>query len=839
MKIKILLASFFLAVSFSMQSQEQLFPDYQQMIDEGTFTVQEIVDAGEAYFENKDKGRGSGYKQFQRWAYMSLRLMNENGYLPTLSENLQELQRYNAYLNETSNNKKQLNDNWQELGPTVLNVTTSWSGGVGRVTGIAVDETNTDHLILGANTGGIWRSNDDGQSWEVLTDNLANIDVYSVAIDPSDSDTYFFGSRSGLIFKSIDAGGTWNELGDVGNSIVNKILINPDNTDIIFVTSQNDGVFRSIDAGANWTNVVPSDAFGFDVEFSADDTSIVFASGLETHRSTDGGATFTQLSVPATDTAAVMIGIAQSNPDVIYLVRGNGDFRGLYKSEDGGDTFTELNHTGRNYFNSDINGVGGGGQAPRDMDIVVNPNNEDEVHIAGVNQWRSMDGGVNFEISAHWFIPQQEANDIGYTHADVDFLKFVGNALYAGTDGGIFRATNSSAAISTTYFENLTNGIGIRQFTLIDVAQSIDNVTVAGGSQDNGSSVYRENTNDFVDYIGADGGGNVVRRTNPNDIFGVTQNAGFIGRTTTAGNNLVSLNTPPGSGPFVTQMDQDPENTNIYIGFNRVYRSANSGNSWAAISQPFPAAITDFQVADSNNQIIYAASGSRVYRTEDGGATDWSFSSPSSNSINSIAVNPTDPNMVAVASTSSQKVYITIDGGENWEAKRLNLPNFSALSIEWDNNNKNGLYLGMNYGVYYIDDDLTEWETYSNNLPNVRANDLVINNETNMLYVATYGRGLWFSPLVKDGVLGVNDFVVEDFFTLSPNPANTEVSLRFQQPLETDIRVFDVTGKLMIYDKDVTVEGSYNLNISQLQSGIYFIRVNTGEGTATKKLIKN
>jgi len=838
MKIKLFFFSLLFAAAFSVQAQDQLFPEYKQMIAEGTHSVQEVIAAGEAYFENRDKGRGSGYKQFKRWEYMSLRLMNEDGYLPTLDENLQELQRYNAYLNETADSRQRLNDNWQELGPSVLNVTTSWSGGVGRITGIAVDLTNTDHLIMGANTGGIWRSIDDGQSWEVLTDDLANIDVYSVAIDPSDSDTYFFGSTNGLIFKSTDAGATWSELGDVGASIVNKILIDPGNTDIIFATSQNDGIFRSTDAGTTWTNVIPSEDFGFDVEFSANDTSIVFASGLETYRSTDGGATFTQLNIPATDTAAEMIGISQSNPDVIYVVRGNGDFRGLFKSENGGDTFVELVHPGRNFFNASLTGTGTGGQAPRDMDVVVNPNNEDEVHIAGVNQWRSMDGGVNFEISAHWFIPEQQSNNIGYSHADIDFLMFVGDALYAATDGGIFRAPDSSAPISTSYFEDLTNDIGIRQHYLIDAAQSSDNVTVAGGSQDNGSSVYRENTNDWVDYIGADGGGTVVRRTNPNQIFGTTQ-FGNIFRTTTAGENLFGVNTPPGQGPFVTQMDQDPEDTSIYIGYNRIYRSPNSGGTWTGISQVFSEDVTDFQVAGSDNQVIYAAVGTRVFKTEDGGATSWSFSSPGAGFITSIAVNPVDSDMVAVTGTSNQKVFVTTDGGETWEGRRLNLPNFAALSVEWDNNGKNGLYLGMNYGVYYIDSNLDEWETYSNNLPNVRVNDLVINNETDMLYAGTYGRGLWVSPLVEDGVLGTSDFAKEDFFSISPNPANTQVSLRFEQPIETDIRVFDVTGKLMMYNKDVTVGRNYNLDISQLQSGIYFIRVNTGAGTATEKLIKN
>lgn len=835
MKIKNLLFSLAFVVFASVNAQ---ITDYQQMINEGTFSVQEIIDAGEAYFENRDKGKGSGYKQFKRWEYMALRLMDENGYLPSLDQNLDELARFNAYLNETSDSRQVLNDNWQELGPTVFNNTSSWSAGVGRVTGVAVDETNTDHIIIGANTGGIWKTTDGGQNWTVLTDNLANIDVYSVVIDPTDSDTYFFGSTSGLIFKSIDAGATWNELADVGSSIVNKILIDPGNTDRIFVTSQNDGIFRSIDGGLTFVNAIPTEDLGFDVEFKPGDTSTVFASGLETYRSIDGGLTFTQLNIPATDTAAEMIGMSIADPETVYVVRGNGDFRGLFKSTDGGDTFTELNHAGRNYFNASLNGTGTGGQAPRDMDVVVNPTNADEVHIAGVNAWRSLDGGVSFEISGHWFIPEQTPNNIGYCHADVDFMQFFDGVLYMGTDGGVFKAENPSAAISTSYYEDLTNGIGITQFYLIDAAQSSSNPTVSGGTQDNGSFVYRENTSDIVNYMGADGGGTIVRRNNPNQIFGTTQ-FGNVYRTTNAGNSAFFVGGPSGSGPFVTQMDQDPSTNDIYIGYNRVHRSSNSGASWTAISQVFPDDVTDFQVAESNNQVIYAAAGPRVYKTTDGGATNWELLPLPGGQVRSIAVHPTNPNLVAVAASGSQKVYVSSNGGASWQGRLLNLPNFSALSITWDNNNKNGLYLGMNYGVYYIDDELTEWETYSNNLPNVRVNDLVINNETDMLYAGTYGRGLWVSPLVEDGVLGVETFAENNYFNISPNPANTQITITLEQPLETDIRIFDVTGKLMIFNENVTIERSHVIDVSSLNSGVYFVRINSSEGIATKKLIKN
>ena len=232
MKNTLLLLFALVAGIANMHSQE-----YLTMIEEGTFSVQEIIDNAEAYFVDKDKGRGSGYKQFKRWEHMANRLKSEDGYLRTFTEDLAELERHNAYLNENFQNG-QLSGNWQEMGPTSWSATgvMGWNPGVGRLTGISIDRTNSDHIIVGANTGGVWRSIDGGQNWTSLNDDFTNLYVYSVEIDPSDSDTYFFGSSSGLIFKSTDSGGTWNQISDLNNSNINKILIHPTDSDIMFAS---------------------------------------------------------------------------------------------------------------------------------------------------------------------------------------------------------------------------------------------------------------------------------------------------------------------------------------------------------------------------------------------------------------------------------------------------------------------------------------------------------------------------------------------------------------------------------------------------------------------------
>ena len=828
MKKKILLSIIVLFVFAPLSFSQQ----YLEMIDDGTYPVQEIIQSAEAYFEGRDKGRGSGYKQFKRWEYNALRMVKEDGYLPTVSENLAEFERYNAYLNQTAGNRQPLNDNWVELGPTDWNATTSWNPGVGRITGIAIDPANNDIMIVGANTGGVWKTTDGGQTWTPLNDFFSNLNVYAVTIDPFDSDVYYSGSSSGIIFKSTDAGATWNMIADMSNSLINKIVIHPSNPQLMFACSQNAGIYRSTDGGANWSNT-GLDSNAYDVEFKPGDPNTVYASGLGFNKSTDGGLTFS--AVGGFNNGPKMIGVSPDDPERVYVVEADsGTFDAFYVSNDSGSTFTELDHAGLNYFGYSTAGLDNSGQAPRDMDIAVNPNNADEVHIAGILNWRSLDGGVSFTCTADW-IPNAAANaNIGYHHADVDILLFNGSDLYVGSDGGIFVA-DDTANLNADYFTDLTAGMGIRQWYRIGVSQTSD-VVVTGGSQDNGSSFYTAD-NGWIDWLGADGMEGFVDKDNSNIMYGTSQ-FGQMYRTEDAANTVININEPgPGSGEWVTPFEQDPVDGNtIYVGYNRVYKSVTKGASWSPISQVFPGDLDELKIAPSNNQVMYATNAGVLYRTEDGGATDWTQMLSPGGTINYIAIHPEDPYRIAVATSNSGKVYVSTDGGASWENYLLNLPNFSALCVQWQNNGGNGLYVGMNYGIYYIDDTLTEWQPYNTNLPNVIINELEINYEDGLIYAATYGRGLWASPMADPIILGRNDIVNDKSAYVYPNPAGNEVHIFTGTNEPATVRIFDISGKLTHNMKEV--ESKQAIDVSGLLPGVYFVRIQTAVGSATKKFIK-
>ena len=968
--------------------------EYKRMIAKGTYTVQEIRAAAEAHFAVVGKQRGKGYKPYKRWEYQALRNCDENGRLKAPEFYFNELEIYNSYLNQRNQNFRSADNvgNWEELGPAYWNQTSSWNPGVGRISSIAIDKTNTNHIIVGGETGGVWKTLDNGTSWTVLTDNLSNLNVFSLAIDPTNSSTYYWGSSNGNLFKSTDGGATWNLFSDTGNGDINKILIDPVTPNKMYCTVEGGGIFKSVNAGLNWTIIHPTATNGYDIEFKPGDTNTIYATGNAFYKSTNGGLSFDPLgnnlgnwsqqyvngtnnwivsnsnqnnsvvartglnlglfykgdySGPITklvtnslnltgasspklkfsftkvswsgdidelrvfyktsvggawiqlaqyngevanwsditlnlpnptsdyyiafegksnygygvtlddisvedpslgvvftegfetttdqfSTGPKMIGVSLAEPSRVYVLEAaNGIFGGFHRSDDNGATFSKLDHTDKNYFGYSSFADDTSGQAPRDMDIVVNPTNANEVHIAGVLTWMSTDAGVNFTITSQWVPENAAAQNIGYSHCDMAIMEYVNDKLYVGSDGGISIANNPTI-VNSNYFTDITEGLGIRQFYKLGISQT-NPVIMSGGSQDNGTSVYRSN-GIWYDWLGADGMETFIDKNNSNILYGTSQYGGLY-KSINTGTSYIGINSPEDkSGDWVTPFEQDPLLANtIYTGYDKVYKSSNGGSTWVSISQGFGENLNHLKIAPSSNLVMYASFGNSLYKTINGGTTNWTQLSGFSGSINSIAIHPTNPNKVAIATTSDQKVYVSNNGGITWISYLYDLPDFSAQALVWENNGRDGLYLGMNYGVYYIDNEFnTIWQSFSNNLPNVIISELEINYADNKLYAATYGRGLWRTGLF-DPSLSTGEFELSEV-KMFPNPASKEVNL-LSNTDTVSIRVYDNSGKLVYFSTNVNLQTNYKIDTSTFSTGIYFVRINSKIGVATKKLI--
>jgi hypothetical protein len=308
--------------------------------------------------------------------------------------------------------------------------------------------------------------------------------IYSLAIDPLNQNIVYAGTgNSGnQMIRSTDAGATWSLLGSGPTGTIRKILIHPTSTNIVFVCASN-GIFRSVNSGTSWTQV--QNVTKEDIEFKPGNTSIMYASGSsQVVKSVDGGLTWSVLGATEgiTSTGRTLIAVTPANPDYLYVVQASGSLFGqLYKSTNSGVSFVTTvtgNPTnGTNYFGYETNGTGSTGQATHDMALCVSPTNANEVHMAGIICWKSLDGGLSFTATTAWSLP----NATGYNHADVHGLDFVNSNMYSLSDGGIYKSVNNADD-----WTDLSTGIGIRQFYRIASSPTNSNV-VTGGAQDNGS----------------------------------------------------------------------------------------------------------------------------------------------------------------------------------------------------------------------------------------------------------------------------------------------------------------------------------------------------------------
>ncbi|MBO6515593.1 MAG: T9SS type A sorting domain-containing protein [Bacteroidia bacterium] len=812
---------------------------YHDMIQNGGYTLHAIQDSAEAYFTTHPKGKGSGYMDWKRWEYNALHSVMEDGKVPDAHFYSQELDRYNAQLNQASKTEDEnFPGNWRSLGPTETKGVQTFDPGIGRLTSIAIDPNNEKHILVGSQTGGVWKSTDGGKNWVSLSDFLVNLRVYSLTIDPFDPDIYYWGINHGSVFKSIDAGKTWKEIEFDGRGNIHQISANPIKKGELMLTDTYAGVFRSTDHGETWHNVLSGKCY--DIERHRTDTSIVYASGDSIWKSTDGGRNFSSLDFNHSNNQPKMIAVSRAAPKNLYVIQCNGKrMEGIYLSRNGGSSFLKMSKSGENLLGYSMQGTGSLGQAPRNMEIAVSDNDSNEVYVGGINIWRSLDGAKTFSIVSHHSYTNSFPN-LAYTHADIEVLLYDNSGrLWVGSDGGLYRMdTPSSLTIGKNSFVNLSNGLGIQQIYRLGISQS-DPCIVSVGSQDNGSAVFKEGT--WFHYHGGDGTETVVIDNKRHTLFASSQNGSFVysedGRTSKP---VTGLYSKFGSGKWVTAFEKDPTDTNtLYAGYDYVYRSTDFGKTFEPISQKFHP--SHIKVAPTGSDTIYAASAYFLYRTTDGGKTEWDrllYGNLTRFEINSISVHPKNANWVALAVAGSTKFLITKDGGKNWTEWKENLPAFQSLTTVWNNDSLETIYLGLEVGVYYRNKNMTQWEPFNKGLPNVKVNELEINQVTNEIYAATYGRGVWVSPLSNSGVSGIEALNLNTNIVVSPNPValGTPLNVSIDLTGVHEVFIFDMLGRAKY--RNTQVRGtSCLIPTNNLQQGMYVIRIKTDHGMVTRKVV--
>lgn len=696
-------------------------------------TIDEMVTSFDAYWTKHDKNKkGSGYKPFMRWEYYWRNNVHPNGTLITPSET------WNAWKSKKNAKKSKTNalsakvTNWQPVGPFSHTITGSWSAGQGRVNVIYVDPNNSSVIYVGTPAGGIWKSTNAGVNWTPLSDELPQIGVSGIVTDPTNSNTIYIATGdkdagdtySIGVLKSTDGGATWNTTGlSFANTSTRAadIFIHPTNPSILWVATSA-GVYKTSNAGVSWTNVLSGNIK--DIKLKPGDPNTVYAvTTTSFYKSTDGGTTFTAVTsgLPASS-GRLAIDVTPANSAYVYVLSattGNG-FQGLYRSTNSGTSFTKT-AANTDIFEST--------QAWYDMALGVSRTNAEVVFTGCLNVWKSTNGGTSFTKVNSWSSPTSAT----YTHADIHFLRYYGDKLYCGSDGGIYVSSNNG-----TSFSSLTTGLQIGQFYKIAVSkQSSGNMV--GGLQDNGGYAY--SSSQWKNYYGADGMDTGVDPNNSSKYYGFIQSGSNLYVTTNGGNSLTSTITGPASGNWVTPLAINAAG-DVFGGYTKVYKL--NGTSWIGSTTTFASNVENVIVDPSNDNIMYVSDAAKLYKSTDKGV-NFTLVYTFPTTVKDIRVHSSNGSIIyAITQGTAGLVYKSTDSGATFNSINTGLPSIGKnVIVHQANNPLNPLYVGTSLGVYYRDDSLSAWEPFDTNLPNVPVTDLEINYVDNNITAATYGRGVW------------------------------------------------------------------------------------------------
>ncbi len=763
---KILFFSVLILLAFNVQSQEWLknlpknkssknynFFDYQKAFY--SFWKPYNVKGG-YYIKNGVKKKAEGWKQFKRWEYeMEYEIDPKTGDFPKLTA--QEV--YNNFLKNRKQKLNVANDaNWTSLGP---NSSAGGYAGVGRINCIAFDPDDNNTFWIGAPAGGLWKTSDNGKTWTCLTDNNGVLGVSDILIpsDYSSSKTIYIATGdkdhwdncSIGVLKSTDGGNTWNATGLSFNlsdyEMVNRLLLDPsDNNTIIAAT--NAGVYKTTNGGANWTQISTENFI--DMEYKPGDFNTLYGGDKYgyIYVSSDGGQNWTKSNDLG---SRVELAVTPANPKVVYALVANSDggLVGIYKSTDSGNSFSEVydgtidNHNILSTYND---ASGSSGQGWYDLSLAVSPTDENTVIVGGVNTWRSTDGGKTFSLIAYW----TGLNGVQTVHADKHQLKYRSDGkLFECNDGGLYVSDSNG-----DNYVNISNGIVNSQMYKLGVSQTVQNEVITG-LQDNGTKLLYNNS--WHDVKGGDGMECIIDYTN-DSIQYATYTNGQITRTKDLWNTRKDIQPAGYPGAWVTPYILSPiDHNTIYAGYADVWETNDNGDNWTKISNiNFSDKIRSMAIS-SDGTTLYVADLSHIWKTTDDGKnwTDITGTLPvNSSSITYICVKDKDPNTIWVSTSgySSPGVYESTDGGQNWTNISSGLPKIPVRSII-QNKQSTGqlqLYAGTDLGVY-IKKGNNDWASFNNGLPNVRIGELEIyynsNQQQSKLYAATYGRGLWTSPV--------------------------------------------------------------------------------------------
>ncbi|MHC4211022.1 MAG: VPS10 domain-containing protein [Planctomycetota bacterium] len=701
----------------------------------------------------------------------------------------------------------------------------------GRIADIDIHPENRNVWYVAVGSGGVWKTENAGTTWRPIFDDETSYSIGSVVIDPSEPSTVWVGTGEDVggrhvgfgdgVYKSTDAGRTWQNMGLSSSEHISTILVHPKNSDVVWVAAQGPlwtpggerGLYKTTDGGETWRKVLGDEEWTgvTDIVMDPRDPDVLYAAtwqrhrtvaaymgggpGSGIHKSTDGGASWNELTagLPSSNLGKIGLAISPQDPDIVYaaieLDRRSG---GLYRSTNRGASWTKMSDA-----------VSGGTGPHYYQELYASPHQFGRVYLVSAVTLISDDHGATFR-----------SMNLRKKHSDDHAIAFQTddpNYLLVGSDGGLYETFDDME--TWRFIRNLP----VMQYYKISVDDAEPFYFVYGGTQDNGSNGGPSRTDtdhgirnaDWFTTLGADGHGSATEPGNPNIIYGEFQQ-GVLWRVDRITGEQVFIQPQAREGEGFERFNWDApieisphDPQRIYFASYRVWRTDDRGDSWTPISgdltrsqeritlpimgrqqswdNPWDiSAMSNYNTVTSLAEsplvegLIYAGTDDGLLQvTEDGGA-NWRRIEvgsirgvPATAFVNDIKADLFDANTVYMAldhhksGDFSPYLVKSTDRGRSWRSIAGDLPDRHLVwRVVQDHVNPQLLFAATELGIFFTVNGGSEWIELEGGVPTISFRDITIQRTHEDLVAGSFGRGIFilddYSPLreLSDEVLG-------------------------------------------------------------------------------------